>query len=146
MSGYRRSVRNGDDAGFSLIEILVVIVIIGILAAIAVPLLLSQRKKGYDASLKSDLRTVANDIESYYAEFEAYPTGMDGTNLTGSAAIGTESVTLSPGNTVAVHFNGSADAYCLQATNVRATSTAGWFYISNRGGIQPSGTTSCGSY
>ena len=53
------------DQGFTLIELLVVIVIIGILAAIAIPLFLNQRKKGIDASLKSDLKSAATTIETY---------------------------------------------------------------------------------
>ena len=54
------------DQGFTLIELLVVIVIIGILAAIAIPVFLNQRKKGVDASLKSDLKNAATAVETYY--------------------------------------------------------------------------------
>src|SRR3954453_7385496 len=53
------------DQGFTLIELLVVIIIIGILAAIAIPVFLNQRKKGVDASLKSDLKNAATAVETW---------------------------------------------------------------------------------
>ena len=48
-----------------MIELLVVIIIIGILAAIAIPVFLQQRKKGYDAAIKSDLVAAASAEEAY---------------------------------------------------------------------------------
>ena len=52
------------ESGFTLIEILVVILIIGILSAIAVPVFLNQRKQALDAQLKSDMKTVAAWMET----------------------------------------------------------------------------------
>src|SRR3954449_6408743 len=52
------------EGGFTLIELLVVIIIIGILAAIAIPVFLNQRKKGWDSQAKSDLRNAATAEET----------------------------------------------------------------------------------
>jgi type IV pilus assembly protein PilA len=142
----RARARSADDAGFTLIELLVVIIIIGILAAIAIPVFLNQRHKAVDASLKSDLRNVANQMESYYTDYTVYPTTLAGTSFAGYQVLGNELVRVSSGNRIAVDFNATADAYCLQATNPKGTDTTGWFYISSAGGLQPKGTTACGSY
>jgi prepilin-type N-terminal cleavage/methylation domain-containing protein len=63
-----------DESGFTLIELLVVILIIGILAAIAIPSLLSQKNKAYDASAKTlagsaqtAAETIATDNGGSYA-------------------------------------------------------------------------------
>ena len=61
------------DEGFTLIELLVVIIIIGILAAIAIPVFLNQRQKGWEAAVKSDLRNAATAQETYLTE-NAAPT------------------------------------------------------------------------
>src|SRR4051794_41906186 len=60
------------DQGFTLIELLVVIIIIGILAAIAIPVFLNQRKKGWDAQAKADLKNMATAEETYLTDSGSY--------------------------------------------------------------------------
>jgi prepilin-type N-terminal cleavage/methylation domain-containing protein len=136
-----------EEEGFTLIELLVVIIIIGILAAIAIPLFVAQKKRGYDAALKSDLRTVANEVETYYANNDAYPVSLNNVAWSGtSIVLDGDPVKLSKGNTVTLHFNAVGDAYCLVATNANASVPGGWYFISSQGGVQPSSTVACGTY
>lgn len=64
----------GRQGGFTLIEFLIVIIIIGVLMAIAVPMYLGQRARAKDASVKEGVHTVLVGIQSYAAANEdTYP-------------------------------------------------------------------------
>jgi len=67
-----RKAQEEREGGFTLIELLVVIIIIGILAAIAIPVFLNQRKKGWDSQAKSDLRNAATAEETYLTDNSTY--------------------------------------------------------------------------
>lgn len=60
-------------SGFTLVELLIVIAIIGILASIAIPQFTSYRQKSYNSAAQSDLRNVKTNLEAYYADYQHYP-------------------------------------------------------------------------
>ena len=122
------------DEGFTLIELLVVIIIIGILAAIAIPVFLNQRKKATEASLKSDLRTVANQMETYYTDKQAYPLPASIVTTGTTVNIGGEPVKVSANNTIKAGSTQPAGGYCLIGVN-SSSPTKFWYYNSTTGGL-----------
>ena len=64
------------ESGFTLIELMIVIAIIGILAAIAIPQFAAYRKRSYNAAAESDLRNAATAQEAYYVDNATYTTGI----------------------------------------------------------------------
>src|SRR5690625_3648507 len=59
---------DNKEKGFTLIELLVVIIIIGILAAIAIPLLLNQRKQAEDSATKADASTLGKEVSTWFVD------------------------------------------------------------------------------
>lgn len=72
-----------NNRGFTLLELIVVVAVLGILAAIAVQQFQLHRARAIDASMRSDLKNAALAMESYYGEFLSYPTNETAILLVG---------------------------------------------------------------
>lgn len=126
ISRIMKRMQAGGEGGFTLIELLVVIIIIAILAAIAIPMYLSQRQKGWDANAQSDLRNAAVAQESYFTDESVYTVDID--DLTANGYNNSANITLTP-------VDGDASGYCMEAFH---TSNAAqiWFMSSANGDPQ----------
>ena len=80
-----RNLRRTD--GFTLIELMIVVVIIGILAAIAIPRFADTKGKANMAAVKSDLRNLANAQESYFYQHSTYAPNLALLNLSQSPGV-----------------------------------------------------------
>ena len=129
------------EEGFTLIELLVVILIIAILAAIAIPVFLRQREKGYVADVQSTLKNAATAAES--AATTANPPGDYSDIADFSALVTAEGVKLASTQT-ATYTGNSTTSFCIIVTDSRLASTHAWAtasYFSTDGA--PSADNTC---
>ncbi|HYP22795.1 MAG TPA: prepilin-type N-terminal cleavage/methylation domain-containing protein [Actinomycetota bacterium] len=125
--------RTRED-GFTLIELLVVIIVIAILAAIAIPVFVNQRQKGYAAQVQSALKNASTAIEAYAAD--------NGGDYSGLETVPDLAATLADNGfdvpSWALTFDVVAveDNYCIEIRHAEANASTGWrrgTYFGDRG-------------
>ena len=107
------------SSGFTLVEILIVVSIIGMLASIVLVGLGSFRSRGRDARRAADLRETQNALELYYGKMASYPTATDWTGLEKAlvdAEIGVTGISDDPlGGTHSYKYGSTGQNYVLGA-------------------------------
>jgi prepilin-type N-terminal cleavage/methylation domain-containing protein len=114
-----------NNKGFTLIELMIVVAIIGILAAIAIPQFSSYRQRAQDSAAKSTLKNMATAQEDYYVQFETYTNAP--ANLAVSGYEADANVTVTP-------QAAGAQSWSAIANHINSTNT--FTYSSSEGGLQ----------
>ena len=126
------AMREEREGGFTLIELLVVILIIAILAAIAIPVFLNQRRKGWISQTESALKNMATAQESWLTQNPAYTNSI--------ASLQSEGFRFSAADVTPTVVSASGVDYCLRAESAH-DSTIVRFYDSDVGRPQTGACT-----
>lgn len=116
----KKTTMKRKDSGFSMIELLVVIGILGILAAIAIPQINSYKNKGFLARAQSDLRHFATAQEAYFVDHQVYKSCSNQACV--SLLPGVNS--LSPGITLTI--TATATGFTMQTDHPQLPATCQW--------------------
>jgi general secretion pathway protein G len=126
------------QGGFTLLELLIVIVIIGILALLIIPNITSAPKKARDTQRKTDITTVRKGLEEYFVNNNSYPAALSDLT-TGSAPI-MKTVPNDPKNTGNYVYN-----YTPANTNTTYTLRACLENDQDNGANVTTDATNCGT-
>jgi prepilin-type N-terminal cleavage/methylation domain-containing protein len=107
----------GNSEGFTLIELMIVIAIIGILAAIAIPNFIAYRNKAYCSQAEEDAKSVASAVADYYSEPD-HTTMLEEADI--QAGLGDISFTLS-GTVMAIVVTVSDPGQCPRDSEYQIT-------------------------
>lgn len=133
--------KSAQKSGFTILELLIVIAIIGVLALIPMITLIGAPKKTRDARRQSDLKQYQNAIEIYAAKNNTYPPAATSINAItlcgGSAPLGAIPCADDPNTANHYRYNATASQYVLWS-QLETSSPTQYFVVCSSGKV---GTT-----
>ncbi|MEA3499638.1 MAG: type II secretion system protein [Candidatus Marinimicrobia bacterium] len=112
----KKSLRNQN--GFTLVELMIVIVIVGILAAVAVPIYQSNINKAKTSECDAALGTIRTSLRVYYAEYNGYPvTSANVIDISNLGITGTALQGKYFDSTAYKYVSTNADSFTVTCTN-----------------------------
>lgn len=114
--------KNNKNFGFSLLELIIVIVIIGILVTITAVSYLGMTNKAIEISLQSDLDGAKKKLVLYKSTYRSYPTALDSSNCPTAPTADTNYCLKASANNSFSDYTADRDSFSLNETNVNGLS------------------------
>jgi prepilin-type N-terminal cleavage/methylation domain-containing protein len=128
-------------SGFTIVELLVVIVVIGILAAITIVSYSGITQKANVAAMQSDLSNFSQQLKMYYTLYSSYPTALDSNNCPAAPSTDSNYCLKFSGNNSITSYISNGSSFLLNVTNgsINYAVTDNSVAAANPGGIIPNG-------
>jgi type IV pilus assembly protein PilA len=119
--------RRREDRGFTLIELIVVVVILAVLAAIGIPIYLNQVERARDSAVSAAISTAKTTLVAKSVETGTWPTA-NSTEISTNQTL----INLTDAN-VTLRLTGTATTFCIRGVHAQAATR--FFYATHERGV-----------